>query len=147
MAQPPNTRQLFGPVPTVQAILVCERIITESGTNKKTLIGVFDAVGLPVSQEGPPPAILGVHLFARLYDAAGRYSFRVDFVQADTERRIGQAWTEPVELEDPLSAFDFILPLPPLPLPDPGRYEFRLYANDVYLAHVGMRVRREGGPA
>jgi len=132
-----------GPIPTVQAMLICERIITDGETSMKTLVNVFDIVRIPRPSQSPP-AGLRFSLFARLYDAAGNYTFRVDFVYAESERMIAQFATEPTNVPDPLAAADVALAFPPLPLPELGRYEFRLYANDVYLTHVGIRVLAQG---
>lgn len=158
---PPDAgaQQLFGPIPTVHAMLVCEKIISEAGTNMKTLVNVFDMIQVvagPGRGEAPPaggptspPGIRphGFQLYARLYDAAGRYVFRVDFVHAEDERRIGQAITQPVEIPDPMAAFDLAMAVPMFQFPKLGRYEFRLYANDVYVAHIPVRVveRGQGG--
>lgn len=146
MADQPQPQQVFGPVPTVQAMLVCEKIISEAETNMKTLVNVFDMIKVMRAQQtvqgqaAPQGGTRGFHLYARLYDATGRYVFRVDFVQAESERRIAQAVTEPIDIRDPMSAFDLALMVPMLPLSELGRYEFRLYANDMYLAHVPVRV-------
>jgi hypothetical protein len=143
MLRPPMAdqpaKQVYGPIPTVQAILACDGIITDAVTQKKTLVGVFDMINLPAGGGVIPSA----HLFARMYDGRGRYIFKIDFVDADQEKMILQAETQPVEIPDPLAGCDIALPLPPLAISGPGRYEFRLYANQAYIAHLGIRAVRQ----
>jgi hypothetical protein len=135
-----SPKQEFGPIPTVQAMIACDGIITDAATQKKTLVGVFDVINIPGGSGGIQ--LQGAHLFARMYDARGRYIFRIDFVDADQEKMVLRAQTQPIDVLDPLGGFDIALPLPPLAISGPGRYEFRLYANDAYLAHLGIRARR-----
>ena len=60
------------PVPSVIAILLCDRIIEEVGTHKKTLVGIFDRINVPA------PVRMPLAFYARLTDAEGKYKFRVD---------------------------------------------------------------------
>jgi len=39
---------------------------------------------------------------------------------------------------DRLGFVELALNMPPIPFPAPDRYEFQLYGNDVYLAHITL---------
>ena len=97
--------------PSVQAFLVCDQVIEDSVTKKKSLIGLFthlQAVSFPFqhSQMG---------LYFCLTDAEGTYHFR-------------------------LQISDFGINIPSLVFPAPGRYEFRLRMEGHLIAQKDFSV-------
>ena len=123
------------PVPSVLAILLCDTIITEVGTNKKTLVGVFQnllAAKIPTSRQ--------MGFYARLTDAEGKYKFRVEVVRLNDNQAIGRIETPEFEISDRLGPAELAMNLPPVPFDQLGRYEFQLYANEVYLGHISLDV-------
>ncbi len=127
------------PVPSVLAILLCDRIITEAGTNKKTLVGVFRtlrAAKIPISRQ--------MGFYARLTDAEGKYKFRVEIVRLNDNQAIGRIETGELESTDRLAPVELAMNLPPVPFNQPGRYEFQLYGNEVYLGHISLDVTQRG---
>jgi hypothetical protein len=122
-------------VPSALAILICDQIITEAQTQKKTLVGVFDKIWgpqLPVAQR------LG--FFARITDAEGDYKFTIRVVRLDdAEELIGQMDSPTMHLDDRLSGIDLALNLPAM-FPKFGHYEFQLYANDQYIGRAKIDV-------
>ena len=69
-------------LPSVLAILLCDWIIIECGTGKKTLVGIFDELGSPSF-----PASRTVGFYARLTDLEGSYHFNVRIVRLDGDER------------------------------------------------------------
>jgi hypothetical protein len=137
---------VYGPRPTVQALLLCDYVIAEEGTRKKTLVGVFDIVNLPRNVPRAQAQLTGARVYARLLDAVGRYIFRIDCVQVEGERVIARAVTPPIEIDDRLAPLDVTIGAPVVSFSEPGRYEFRLYANDAYVGHAPLRVVPGGEP-
>lgn len=108
--------------PSVQAFLVCEQVIEDSVTKKKSLIGPFthlQAVNFPFqhSQMG---------LYFCLTDAEGAYHFDIDLIHLNNEQLICRAALPNVVIADRLQIYDFGINIPSLVFPAPGRYEFRL---------------------
>jgi hypothetical protein len=126
-------------IPSVIAILICDRIIVEAGTGKKSVIGVFGEL-----RGHTLPMVVPIGFYARLTDAEGKYIFRVDVVYSNESEQIGRLETEPIAVANRLGFVELALNLPPLPFPRFGRYEFQLYGNDVYLGHVTMDVCQIG---
>lgn len=124
-------------VPTVLAALLCDMIITDAATSKKTLVGIFDSFNLP----GLPAQVGGFSLYARLTDAEGKYTFRVRFVRLEDDKVLAEATTNEIEATERLGFCDLAMRLPPLPLERAGRYEFQLYANDVYIGRTTVDAR------
>ena len=137
---------LYGPRPTVQALLLCDYVITEEGTRKKTLVGVFDIINIPHTAPNPEARLVGARVYARLLDAMGRYIFRLDCVQVEGERVIARAVTPPIGVDDRLAPVDVTIEAPVVSFSEPGRYEFRLYANNAYVGHAPLRAVLLGTP-
>ena len=108
--------------PSVQAFLVCDQVIEDSATKKKSLIGLFthlQAVSFPFqhSQMG---------LYFCLTDAEGTYHFDIDLTYLNNEQLVCRAALPNIAIGDRLQISDFGINIPSLIFPTPGRYEFRL---------------------
>ena len=123
------------PVPSVLAILTCDQVIVDAASQKKTLVGVFDAVWAARF-----PAIQGFGFYARLTDLEGKYKFVIRVIQLDGEKPIGVLESHEISSTDRLGIIEMALNFPPVPFPSPGHYEFQLFANDVYLGRAVFSV-------
>ncbi len=122
-------------IPSVIAILTCEKIIIEQGSNKKSLIGVFGQLLTP-----QVPVVGSFGFYARLTDAEGDYTFKVEIVYANENKPIVRFGTELLQVTDRLGFVELALSVPPVSFPSFGRYELQLYGNEVYLGHVTIDV-------
>ena len=87
-----------------------------------------------------------VAFYARLTDAEGEYSFRVQVMSLTDDSLIMRGETGPIGIKGRLGIAEIGLHLPAVPFPKPGRYEFQLFGNDVYLGRATVDVAgREGG--
>lgn len=130
-----SKRTSDAPTPFPLAILVCDSVINDSLTRKTTIVGVFDTVfaaGFPSQQS--------LTLYARLTDAIGRYRLKVEFVHVEADQMLGQADSELEDVDDRLKIMEITLALPPVPLPVPGTYEFRVWANEKYIGRAWFRA-------
>ena len=103
------------------------------------LIGVFQnlrAAKIPISSQ--------MGFYARLTDAEGKYKFRVEVVRLNDNQAIGRIETPEFEITDRLAPAELAMNLPPIPFDQFGRYEFQLYANEVYLGHISLDVTQRG---
>lgn len=122
------------PIPSVVAMLICDQIITEQLTNKKSLIGVFDKFFSP----NFPAMLPRLAVYVKIADAAGGYLFRLRIVKLKDESPLAE-----VRLDAHISDTD---PYTELALnmsflvPEQGRYEFQLYAGENYLHRVTMQA-------
>jgi hypothetical protein len=135
-AMPPEEqRPLSKAVPVLIAVLVCDTTAEDPTTKKKSLIGIFDrlwAVRFPTQRP--------VSVYVRLTDAEGFYQFKVKFVQTDTGVTLAEATGE-ANFEERLTGSDLVLAFPPLPMPAPGRYEFQVWFNDVFLGSTFLDAK------
>jgi hypothetical protein len=130
----------MNPVPSVQAILLCEKIIEETVTGKKSLINIFTAL-----RAERVPIMFSMGLYARVTDGEGSYTFKVDIVHLPSDKKIGSAMFPGMESTDRLKPMEIVVHMPQITLEEFGKYEFQIYANDVFVGHVSVDVIQVGG--
>ncbi len=126
-------------IPTVLAMLLCDQVITDAGSQKKTLVGLFDSVFTP---QVPFLYVGGFSIFARLSDAEGKYNFRVDVVFLDDDKPLGSVTTNEVIAPNRLAFVELIMVVAGIGFEKYGKYEFQLYANDVYVGRTTLIVTK-----
>ena len=127
MSQPEDDKLLSEVVPLLVATLVCDVAVSDPSTGKKNLIGIFDQVHVSKF-----PTTRSLSLYFKVADAEGHYKFNVRYVQTDTDKVLGEAEGN-VAILNRRSSLDQHLPFPSLPIPVPGRYEFQVWANSMFL--------------
>src|SRR5713101_1532169 len=109
------------PVPSVLAMLLCDQIIVDAQTQKKSLIGIFENFNAMVF-----PAIANISVYAKLADAEGQYKFKIRVVHLRDERLIGEVFADGM-IQTRLEPVDVAVYLMGFTVPDPGKYEFQLF--------------------
>jgi len=122
----------------VKAVLICDQIIHEYGTNKKSLIGIFQDIHLPQFPFRYP----SIAVYVNLTDAHGKYVLELRLVSAVDGTEIGRAQTSPVEIDSPLRTCEFALQIHNLLFRGPGMYEFQVFANQELLATKAFHVKQ-----
>ncbi|MCC8985871.1 MAG: hypothetical protein LM513_04685 [Nitrospira sp.] len=131
------------PNPSIQAFLVCDSVIEDSLTKKKSLIGIFthlQAVTFPFQHHQ-------VGLYFCLTDAEGTYHLEIDLVYVNTDQLVCRASLPDIAIQDRLQIADFGINLPALLFPAPGRYEFRLRMNGRVIAQKDFHVIQLPAPS
>jgi len=125
------------PNPSVKAILICDQVIHELGTNKKSLIGIFEEIHLPHFPAHYPR----IAVYVNLTDAHGEYVLEMR-LQSEKGVEVGRGETPKVKIDNPLATCEFALQVQNLVFPGPGQYEFQIYGNGAFLASKAFRVRQ-----
>jgi hypothetical protein len=131
------------PRPTVQAFLVCDQVIEDSLTKKKSLIGIFthlQAVAFPFQHQQ-------MGLYFCLTDAEGPYHFDIDLMYLNSEQLVCRATLPNIDIADRLQISDFGINIPLLIFPAPGRYEFRLRMEGHLIAQKDFNVMQAAPPS
>ena len=128
--------------PTVKAILICDQIIHEHGTNKKSLIGIFQDIHLGKFPFRYPR----IAVYVNLTDAHGKYVLELKLLAAGEGKEIGRGRTPVVEIDSPLRTCEFALQIQNLVFKRHGVHEFQVYANDDLIATKVFRVKSPAGP-
>lgn len=120
--------------PFLLAALVCDVAVEDPNTGKKNLIGIFDHVW-----SGSFPTGRRMSLYIKVTDAEGYYPLEVDYVYVNDDAVLGTVRGE-FEVGDRTVSADFVVPSLPLPIPYPGRYEFRIKASGMFLGNAFIDV-------
>ena len=125
------------PTPAVKAILICDQVIHEHGTNKKSLIGIFEDIHLPTF----PARYPRIAIYVNMTDANGEYVLEMRLL-SDKGDEIGRGSTPKVKIDNPLATCEFALQIQNIVFPDAGQFEFQIYANGDFLASKAFRVKK-----
>jgi len=128
----------MAPTPAVKAILICDQIIHEYGTNKKSLIGIFEDIHLT----NFPFRYPRIAVYVNLTDAHGKYSLELRLLEGTGGGELGRGKTPEVNIDSPLRTCEFALQIQNLFFKTPGAYEFQILANDELLATKTFNVKK-----
>lgn len=124
------------PQPVVKAFLICDQIIQDAQTGKKSLIGVFHEL----RAERFPAVHPLLWIYANITDAHGRYVFQIRLVDLERNEVLGRGEPPPIDIPGPLQTTELSAQLRNVALPKPGTYEFQLVSNDAMVATKAIRV-------
>jgi hypothetical protein len=124
-------------IPYCYALVICDAIIEEVDTHKKSLINIFNdlwAAKYPCLQKS-----LGVYI--SMSDASGSYEIVLELVNASSsDESVYRTPAQTVEIADPLQNVELVFTLNGLVFPSPGKYVFRLLANDKLICQRPMNA-------
>jgi hypothetical protein len=130
---------MTSPTPKANAMLICDYVITERGTNKKSLIGVFENIGAATF----PCTHFAMSVYIKLTDAQGGYNFRLELVDLQSDVMIGKSeMPEEVRVPSPLDAHELVFNLRGVRFMHAGKYEFRIFANDKIFGQKKLVVEQ-----
>lgn len=115
-------------VPVLLAAIVCDVAVADPSTGKKNLIGIFDKINVG----GDFPTSRPMSLYVKLTDADGYYQTEVKYVQVNSGKTMAEAKGE-LQANNKLASPEILIRFPPLPIPEEGRYEFQIWANNTFL--------------
>ena len=113
-------------VPSLKAMLTCDNIITEQGTGKKSLIGIFEKI----YSSDFPCIHHSLSVYVNFTDALGKYNFRLELYDVEKEQVLARAELRDVSIPEKLGTGELAFNLRGLGFSHPGKYEFRIFAND-----------------
>jgi hypothetical protein len=128
------------PVPTVLAMLVCDQVLAEQGTGKKSLIGIFDNINAPAF-----PTQTRLAVYVKLADAQGDYKFRIRLVKLKDETVVADLSVD-ANIADPTTPTELAINMIGIILPESGKYEFQLWGNETYLHRITLNALQGGFP-
>jgi hypothetical protein len=111
-------------MPEVKAFLIADQVIQEKGTNKWSVIGVFDRVAAKQFPTSRPT--LGIYI--KLADVQGRLDLALEFRDAQ-DRILNKLEGIKVETSGPVGTIDLGFQTFNLGIPAAGKYHFVLYIN------------------
>lgn len=114
------------PVPKANAMLICDYVITEHETGKKSLIGIFETISA-----GQFPVIHHtLSVYVKLTDANGNYRFQLDLVDLQNNQVLTKCEIpNELKITNPLKSSELVFNLHGLKFPHAGEYEFQIFSN------------------
>jgi hypothetical protein len=131
--------------PQVIAVLVCDQVIQDAYTGKKSFIGVFDNMMAP----NVPCICPELNVVVVLTGCRGTKKIILEMVvDTDAGEKIVMGLEGNLQSDDPLKMVDLIFKLRQFPITDFGKYTLRVSAGDSknVISHRPFRVTKLGGP-
>ena len=118
------------PKPIIKAFLICDSAITEIGTGKKSLIGIFERILTPKF----PCIHHKLTVYVNLTDIQPiRYKFTLLLKDLKENQIIGKGETEWIKIPEKTRTYEFVFNLQGIRFVHPGKYEFELHGNGEHL--------------
>lgn len=124
-------------------MLVCDSIITELGTNKKSLIGIFEEI----STSQFPFRHGALSVYVKFTGALGSYQFKLELVDLKTGEAIGRGIIGPLNVTDKLASYELVYNLKGLEFKHAGKYEFRILADEEVFGTKSFIILAQEAPA
>jgi hypothetical protein len=122
-------------LPTLVSLLICDQVIDDKLTNKKSAIGMFNTVLV----QQAPTTLAQVMVLASLTDIKGRVVLRLRLVR-DTDNEILFETHGPIESPDPLAIVDLVFGMHGLRIGAPGPYAFEILCGQELLGRRRFQV-------
>jgi len=130
-------------VPKVNSFLLCDTIIQEHRTGKKSLIGIFHNIVAGRFPFAHP----SLFIYANLSDASGKYDFTIRLIEVNSQKVIGSGRIPEITIIDRLKPVEIAMNIRNLVFPSPGKYEFQLVANNELVETRDLWVMEAKPPA
>jgi hypothetical protein len=121
--------------PTLVSMLVCDQVIDDKLSNKKSAIGIFNTVMVPRM----PTAIHQMAILASLTELVGPAALELRLVR-DSDNDVLFRGQGTVEAPNPLAVVDLVFGLHGVRVPDAGQYAFELWSGSELLGRRRFQV-------
>ena len=112
------------PVPKSLGILICDSVIDDRETGKKTLVGIFNTIGV-IKLPCVHPEL---HVFVSLTDGYGAYKAKLSCVNLDSGDKVFEIQGD-IKFEDPNTIVDLNFALKGLVFHQLGIHDFDFYCD------------------
>ena len=122
-------------LPVIHAMLVCERVIVEQGTSKKTLVGIFAGV----TYKKLPLIWPELWLYINLSDVVRRHSIKTELVCLEDNRQLLEVKgiLEPKKLLN----WELVWQFKGIRFEKRGSYAFRFWVDDDVIGEKYFHLR------
>lgn len=125
-------------LPKVLAMIICDTVIEDVESHKKSLIGIFDHVHTPTL----PGIVNELNVYLSLTDGRGVIPVELRCIRASDELELFQTDGE-VEFHDPLAVVDLHFRFQSCEFPDEGWYRFQILCVGELLQERKFAVELE----
>jgi hypothetical protein len=122
--------------PTLVSLLVCDQVIDDRLSNKKSAIGLFNTVLVP----SLPMRIQQMAVMATLTEITGRTPLQLRLMR-DEDNSILMQTRGHVDAPNPLAMVDLVFAMQGVPVAKAGQYAFELLSEGELLGRRRFQVR------
>jgi hypothetical protein len=121
--------------PTLVSLLICDQVIDDKLTNKKSAIGIFNTILVG----GTPTVIHQMALLASLTEIPSPVEIEIRFVR-DATNEVLFSGRGKIEAPDPLAVVDLVFALQGIQIPETGQYAFEILGAGEFLGRRRFQV-------
>ncbi len=123
-------------LPVIHAMLICEKVIVEQGSNKKTLVGIFASIAC----KELPLIWPELWLYINLSDVVRRHTIKTEVVCLEDNRQLLEikGILEPKQLLN----WELVWQLRGIRFEKEGSYAFRFWVDDDIIGEKYLHLRR-----
>jgi hypothetical protein len=129
------------PTPSGLAIVVCDQIIEDKLTNKKSLIGIFNNINAGSFPCRHPQ----ISVFVSLTEGRGTCNARLRIVGEESDEVIADV-NGPIQFPDVNAVVELVFNLVGLVFPSPGLYSIEFYCDDALVLERRFHVSHSQPP-
>ncbi|MBN2448411.1 MAG: hypothetical protein JXO22_16915 [Phycisphaerae bacterium] len=126
-------------VPTLVSLLICDQVIDDRLTNKKSAIGLFNAILVPRF----PATIQQLVVMASITEIQGEAGIELRLIR-DTDNSVLFRAEERVRAPSPLATVDMVFALRGVGIPVAGNYAIELLSASALLGRRRFQVIQQG---
>ena len=131
-------------VPTLQALVLADHIYVDGRTGKKVIAGTFSCLW---AREFPTTYHAPTWAYVSLTNVQGECTLTLRYVDVSTNSVLMERGEVTFTSEDQFANHELVMQVPPIQMPQEGRYAFEVYAGDTLLGRTYIVARRaEQGP-
>jgi hypothetical protein len=131
------------PLPKCKALLLCDQLIVEQGTEKLTLVGVFRELAFPEFPADTDPFVV----FVQLVDGIGRYNITVEVLDLEDDAVFARAEVDNLTFPPRPSRINLKLVLKSVSIPHAGKYDLLVLADGAEIDRQQFVVIPKGEPS
>lgn len=110
-------------------MVICDACHRDPGTGKFFLLGLFSTIGATSF----PFNHVQLVVYTAVTDGLGKVVLKLQFVEVSNEDDVLAETSQEANFDDPRMVAESVYMLLGLPIPRPGEYRFKLFANDEFL--------------
>lgn len=122
--------------PTLVSLLICDQVIDDKLSNKKSAIGIFNMILVPKV----PTAVHQMAILASLTEINGRAELELRLVR-DSDNAVLFSGKGAVEAPNPLAVVDLLFAIQGIKIPEEGQFAFELLSRGEILGRRRFHVR------
>ena len=119
----------YNVTPYPLSIVICDACHRDPGTGKFFLLGLFSGISAPTFPFNHNQLVV----YTSVTDGLGRVVLKLQFVEVANDDEVLVEAIQEANFEDPRMVAEMVYEFRGLPIPRPGEYRFKLFANDEFL--------------